>query len=110
MSITAFTADTVDDPREFASRKVIGVLGVPADDVDTIGYWIAAYRAAAVDGVRSAEVATKITRHLHRFRDWFTDGYGHDRIAAAPRGRRLARVPDRHRPIPHCRGRPVDPA
>ena len=82
MSITHSSADTVDDPREFASRKVIGVLGVPAGDADTIGFWIAAYRAVAVEGVRSAEVATKITRHLDRFRHWFTDGYGHDRIAA----------------------------
>lgn len=66
MSITDSSADTVDDPREVASRKVIGALGVPAGDTDTIGSWITAYRAAAVDGVRSAEVATKITRHLHR--------------------------------------------
>ena len=61
---------------------MIGVLGVPAGDADTIEFWIAAYRAVAVEGVRSAEVATKIARHLDRFQDWFTDGYGHDRIAA----------------------------
>lgn len=82
MSITGSPADSAGDPREFASRKVVGVLGVPAGDAGTIGYWITAYRTAAVNGVRSAEVAAKITRHLHRFRDWITAGYGHDRIAA----------------------------
>lgn len=53
---------------------------MPAGDTDTIEYWITAYRAVAVDGVRSAKVATKIARRLDRFRDWFTDGYGHDLI------------------------------
>jgi hypothetical protein len=50
MSFNASSADTVDDPRELSSRKVIGVLGLPAVDADTIGFWIIAYRAAAVDG------------------------------------------------------------
>ncbi|MGH3567810.1 MAG: hypothetical protein ACRDRH_17625 [Pseudonocardia sp.] len=38
--------------------------------------------AAAVRGVRSAEVAGKISRHLGRFREWMAAGFGHDRIAA----------------------------
>lgn len=82
MAVTASAGNTPQDPREFASRKVLAVLGVPADDTETVRFWIEAYLTAAVRGVRSAEVAGKITRHLDRFRDWFVEGFGHDRIAA----------------------------
>lgn len=69
-------------PREFTSRKVLTVLGVPAEEPETLGFWVEAYLTAAVHGVRSQEVTSTIARHLARFRDWFTDGPGHDRIAA----------------------------
>jgi integrase len=44
--------------------------------------WIQHYLDLAVSGVRSQEVAGKITRHLARFRDWFTDAFDHDRVSA----------------------------
>jgi hypothetical protein len=55
---------------------------VPDNGSQTLTFWIEAYLAAAVHGVRSAEVAGKIAQHLKRFREWFADGFGHDRIAA----------------------------
>jgi len=69
MSSTASTGNTGEVPREFASGKVLTVLGVPAAGGETLGFWIEAYLTAAVRGVRSAEVAGKIARHLGRFRD-----------------------------------------
>lgn len=75
-------ANTPQDPREFASRKVPTSLGVPTGDTATVGFWVQAYLTAAVEGVRSPEVAGKIARHLGRFRNWFADGFGHDRITA----------------------------
>jgi len=62
--------------------KVLAVLDVPAAGGETLGFWIEAYLTAAMRGVRSAEVAGKIARHLGRFRDWSLAGFGHDRIAA----------------------------
>jgi hypothetical protein len=47
-----------------------------------MGLWIVAYLTVAVRGVRSAEVTDKIARHLGRFRDWFTQGFGRERLAA----------------------------
>lgn len=82
MTATASSVNTPDDPREFPSRKMLTVLGAPAGDSDTVGFCSEAYLTAAVRGVRSAEVAGKIARHLQRFRDWFLEGFGHDRIAA----------------------------
>lgn len=82
MTLTMSSTNTPRDPPEVASRKTLAVLGVPAEDGETVDFWIETYLTAAVHGVRSAEVAGKITRHLTRFRDWFTDGFGHDRIAA----------------------------
>ncbi|MGW3473033.1 tyrosine-type recombinase/integrase [Saccharopolyspora sp. NPDC000995] len=82
MSATASSTNVAQDPREFASRKTLTVLGVPVTSSETVAFWIEAYLTAAVRGVRSAEVAGKIARHLARFRDWFAEGFGHDRIAA----------------------------
>jgi site-specific recombinase XerC len=78
----ASSGNTSQDRREFASRKVLTVLRVPAEGAETLGFWTEAYLTAAVQGVRSAEVAGKIARHLVRFRDWFGEGFGHNRIAA----------------------------
>jgi len=82
MTDIASSGNTGEDPREFASGKVLTVLGTPAGGGETLGFWIEAYLTAAVRGVRSAEVAGKIARHLGRFRDWTVEGFGHDRIAA----------------------------
>ena len=82
MTAAASSANITQDPGEFASRKALTVLGMPPDGGGTVGFWVEAYLAAAVRGVRSAEVAGKIARHLDRFRAWFLDGFGHDRVAA----------------------------
>lgn len=85
MTGTASSGNTTTDPAEFTSGKVLTVLGVPAGGIggaDTVGFWIEAYLAAAVRGVRSAEVAGKIARHLRRFDAWLVAGFGHDRVAA----------------------------
>ncbi|HUY51799.1 MAG TPA: tyrosine-type recombinase/integrase [Streptosporangiaceae bacterium] len=81
-------AGTVQDRREFASRKVVTVLGAPAED-DSVTGWAGAYLAAAVHGVRSAEVTGKIARHLDRFTAFVLDGFGHDRIGTVT-GREVA--------------------
>ncbi|WP_084958392.1 hypothetical protein [Thermoactinospora rubra] len=52
----------------------------PADD--SLPAWTERYLDLAVRGVRSAEVAAKISRHLQRFAAWITDGLGHDRLSA----------------------------
>ncbi|MGH3898573.1 MAG: hypothetical protein ACRDTA_10015 [Pseudonocardiaceae bacterium] len=44
--------------------------------------WTDRYLGLAVQGVRSAEVTGKITRHLRRFITWFHGGMGHDRVSA----------------------------
>ncbi|MGH3546738.1 MAG: tyrosine-type recombinase/integrase [Pseudonocardiaceae bacterium] len=82
MTAASSSENTPEDRREFASRKMLAVLGVPEAASETASFWIEAYPTAAVRGVRSTEVAGKITRHLARFRDWFAEGFGHDRIAA----------------------------
>src|SRR6266511_2618812 len=82
MPPTATSTTSGQDRRKIASRKV---LGLPADldpADDALDVWTQHYLDLAVGGVRSGEVAGKITRHLARFRDWFTDAYGHDRVSA----------------------------
>jgi integrase len=74
--------EIIQNPGQFASRKVLSVLGVPDTGSETASFWIEAYLTAAVRGVRSPEVAGKISRHLSRFRDWLLAGFGHDRVAA----------------------------
>jgi hypothetical protein len=48
---------------------------------DSLGTWTDRYERLAVVGVRSEEVATKIALHLQRFRVFFAETYGHDRIS-----------------------------
>ena len=70
---------TVLDLRNFTSRKVKG----SAETLpDTIGAWMERYLDLAVRGVRSEAVAQKIVLHLDRFRTFFIDSYGHERIDA----------------------------
>jgi hypothetical protein len=37
MSDAASSGNTADNPREFASRRILAVLGLPADEADTTG-------------------------------------------------------------------------
>ena len=65
-------------PLQLTTRKVRdpggGVLATP----DSLAAWIRIYLAL---GVRSDQVATKITLHLKRFRLFIDTAYGHDRIS-----------------------------
>jgi integrase len=83
-SITIQDTDPLrdEDPQKIASRKVLGLASTldPADDC--LGVWAGRYLDLAVTGVRSAEVAGKIARHVGRFHAWFAEGFGHDRISA----------------------------
>ncbi len=88
MTAVSSSANTAQDRREFASRKVVAVLGAPVDD-DSVTGWTGAYLAAAVHGVRSTEVAGKVARHLDRFAAFLLDGFGHDRIGTVT-GREVA--------------------
>src|SRR5947209_249671 len=49
--------------------------------VDSFGTWSERYQQLAVAGVRSAEVAKKITLQLGRFIAFYRDAYGHDRVS-----------------------------
>jgi integrase len=61
------------------------IVVVPALDVkaipDRMTVWMERYQAFAVAGVRSPAVAAKTALHLERFRTFFQDGYGHDRLS-----------------------------
>ena len=52
---------------------------------DSLRTWIGNYLTLAVGGVRSPEVAAKIDLHLKRFRAFFVDLYGHERISTVGR-------------------------
>ena len=54
--------------------------GAAPDTVESLSAWITRYLSLAVVGVRSEEVADKIALHLERFRVFFEDAYGHERI------------------------------
>ncbi len=54
----------------------------PGDSLDT---WFRHYQQLAVTGVRSVAVAQKITLHLDRFRAFFLESYGHERITTCLR-------------------------
>lgn len=70
------------DRAEFTSRKVVGLSEALGGTDDSLTAWAERYLALAVRGVRSDEVAAKITRHVRRFIAWLTDGLGHDRLTA----------------------------
>ena len=48
---------------------------------DSLQAWTDRYKTLVVEGVRSPQVATKIDLHLDRFRAFFVDVYGHERIS-----------------------------
>ena len=68
--------------RRIASRKVLDLFEMADDSLEG---WMNRYRALAVEGVRSEEVAAKIGLHLGRFRSFFVAAYGHDRISTVGR-------------------------
>jgi integrase len=54
----------------------------PTDSLDA---WFRQYQQLAITGVRSVAVAQKISLHLDRFRAFFLDSYGYERITACLR-------------------------
>ncbi len=82
MPPTAVPANAGKDRRKIASRKVVRVGGAAVDADDSLTVWVDRYLDLAVRGVRSAEVAAKIARHLDRFRAFIVAGLGHDRVSA----------------------------
>ncbi|MFC4062625.1 tyrosine-type recombinase/integrase [Planomonospora corallina] len=61
------------------------MIGLPvgtAEADEHLTVWIEHYLDLAVRGVRSPEVAGKISRHLERFSAWISGGLGHDRLPA----------------------------
>ena len=52
---------------------------------DSLQAWTDRYKALVVEGVRSPQVAAKIDLHLDRFRAFFVDVYGHERISTVGR-------------------------
>lgn len=48
---------------------------------DSLTAWMKHYLRFAVHGVRSDNVVQKIALHLQRFREYFLETYGHDRIS-----------------------------
>jgi site-specific recombinase XerD len=82
MPPTGTSADAARDRRRITSRKLrVGLEGPGATD-DSLAVWAERYLTLAVRGARSAEVAGKITRHLHSFHAFLTAGLGHDRLSA----------------------------
>ena len=66
----------------FTSRKVTGLADALHDPIpDSLPAWMTRYLTFAVIGVRSPAVAEKIALHLDRFTHFFTESYGHDRVA-----------------------------
>src|SRR6266511_483778 len=82
MPPTAVPANAGKDRRKIASRKVVRVGGAAVDADDSLTVWVDRYLDLAFRGVRSAEVAAKIARHLDRFRAFIVAGLGHDRFSA----------------------------
>ena len=85
---------TADDPARIAHNSRhereeppagAQIVAVPALDItaipDRMSVWMERYQTFAVEGVRSPAVATKIALHLARFRLFFEDAYGHDRLS-----------------------------
>src|SRR5712692_2440433 len=52
---------------------------------DNLAAWMERYLALAVVGVRSEEVAKKITLRLERFAAFYKEGYGHERVSTVLR-------------------------
>src|SRR5205809_412826 len=72
---------TPDYPLQFTTRKVTDPADVVLATPDSLAAWVRLYLALAVHGVRSDQVAAKITLHLDRFRAFVDAAYGHDRLS-----------------------------
>jgi len=72
--MAAMTPETAPDQRRLPSRKAITVSG-----------WAASYEELALTGVRSLEVTDRIALHLHRFAEYLTATYGHERLSSVVR-------------------------
>src|ERR1035438_4584721 len=74
--------DNPQYPAKSTTRKVGGPLQAlgPAP-AETLAAWSDAYLSLAVTGVRSKAVAAKIALHVARFRAFFLQAYGHERLA-----------------------------
>ena len=74
------------DPDQLTSQKAKAPDSAPLQPPgDSLREWIGSYQALAVTGVRSPMVADKVALHLDRFRRYFENAYGHDRISACLR-------------------------
>src|ERR1035438_8953926 len=74
--------DNPQHPANLATRKDFPpVHGLGPAPAETLAAWIDDYLSLAVTGVRSPAVAAKITLHLARFRGFFLQAYGHERLA-----------------------------
>ena len=62
---------------EIVPLEVLDISALP----DQMRVWMERYLTFAVTDVRSPAVATKIALHLTRFRRFFQDAYGHDRLS-----------------------------
>lgn len=62
------------------SRKVKSPFQLEAV-TDSFSFWIDFYMRMAINDVKSKEVAKKIKLYLERFRKFFIDSYGHERIS-----------------------------
>lgn len=60
---------------------VAGEVLDPAAIPDHMSVWMERYLKFAVAGVRSKAVTSKIALHLSRFRQFFLDAYGHERLS-----------------------------
>jgi hypothetical protein len=89
---------------KFADRRSTGAIQHPVEADDSVAAWVQRYLDQAVRGVRSDEVAGKISRHLERFYKWLAAELGHDRVSAVTprevatmvtRPRRSSRCPPR---------------
>lgn len=74
--------DTVRYLDTVTSRKIQEAIRREiASIADSLEAWIAQFLQFTVTGVRSGDVAQKMTLHLSRFQMFYLDAYGHDRIS-----------------------------
>ena len=72
--MAAMTPETAPNRRRLPSRKAV-----------TVSAWGARYEELALTGVRSREVTERIALHLHRFAEYLTVTYGHERLSSVVR-------------------------
>jgi site-specific recombinase XerD len=76
----------MDYPAKVTLRKVQPLFGSQENvPLDSLNYWIEQFLSLAILDVRSAGVAKKIELHLHRFKEFTLDRYGHERMTTCLR-------------------------